>query len=797
MTVEELEIIIRANIGDAIKGIKTVASEVKKAVSDSIQPMKQITNETKNIATTTASSVNSAKKQLNNYVEGVKSTAKQQELLKTKINELKDVLNKADKGVEVGDVLKVEADLEKLQNKLYDLENKEHKIRLKVIEENNEKNSSRLGLKDIGSRFGGAIKQTGKFLGGQSIKGMLAPLKSGGFLVDGLKNKIKSFGSSTNKALNKGIKLAKTFAIRLIGIRTAMAGVSKAASAYLSFDSELQNSFSNSWNKLGALLAPALELVANLFVKATSAAVYFVKALTGIDLVAKANAKALKSQSNAQKSLSSLDEIENINQNNDSGGDLGLITNDAVNNLSYLDKIIKDLKDGNYYEIGKTIATNINKSLANINWDSIKSKSEEVGRNIAQFLNGGIDNLDWSLFGKTLAEGINTGINFAYGFIDTFHFKEFGKGLGEEFFSFWDNIDWSRLGKTLSDGIKGALDIAIEFLRNVDWEKVGEDVGTFLTSIDWVGIGIKIIQLICEGASAIYSFFAGMGGKIWDELKKTDWIQVGKDIINGIIEGIQSFAKGFGKYFQFIIDVFKDLFGIHSPSTLFSDFGKNLIQGLINGIGNIWNNVKSKFNSFKSSVSSFFTSSNFSSLGKNVINGITSGIANKYNDLKRSLSNVASFTTSWLKAKLNIHSPSRVMKDEVGENITAGVAEGIDDNRTSLLSSLKNVLSDVRDNFQNLPTLASVETSNGLNDLSSTISNSRNQDYGSGIDSVINNAILNAFSQILPYLQNSNNVGEATFQVGETEFAKLVYELYNRENSRRNVTDTKIVRRGI
>ncbi len=792
MTVEELEIIIRANIGDAIKGIKTVTSEVKKAVSDSIQPMKQITNETKNVANATSSSVNAAKQQLNNYVEGVKSTAKQQEFLKSKINDLKEVLNKADKGFDVGDVLKVENDLEILQNKLYDLQKKEYKIRIKTEENDNSKSN----LKN-GNKIGNALLHTGQFLGKQSINTMLAPMKGSGKIIDSLKGKIKLFGNDVHKSFSKGLKSAKNFAIRLFGIRTAIAGVSKAASAYLNFDSELQNSFSNSWNKLGALLGPALELVANLFSKATSAAVYFVKALTGIDLVAKANAKALKSQSKAQKSLSKLDEIENINQNNGTDGDLGLITEDAVNNLSFLDKIIKDLKEGNYYDVGKTIATNINKSLANISWDSIKSKSEEIGSNIAQFLNGGIDNLDWGLFGKTLAEGINTGINFAYGFIDTFHFKEFGKGLGEEFFSFWDNIDWSRLGKTLSDGVKGALDIAIEFLRNVDWTKVGEDVGTFLTSIDWIGIATKIVVLLCEGLGAWYSFWAGLGTKVWNELKKTDWIQVGKDIINGIIEGIQSFAQGFGKYFQFIIDVFKDLFGIHSPSTVFSDFGINIIQGLINGIGNIWGSVNSKFSSFKSSVSSFFDSSNFSNLGKNVINGITSGIANKYNDLKKSLSNVANFTTSWLKAKLNIHSPSRVMRDEVGENITAGVAEGIDSNRVSLSDSLKSVLSDVRNSFQNIPTMANIETSSDLSDISSTILNSKNQDYGSGIDSIINNAILNAFSQMLPYLQNSNNVGEATFQVGETEFAKLIYELYNTESSRRNVTDTKIVRRGI
>lgn len=50
---------------------------------------------------------------------------------------------------------------------------------------------------------------------------------------------------------------------------------------------------------------------------------------------------------------------------------------------------------------------------------------------------------------------------------------------------------------------------------------------------------------------------------------KTDWGQVVEDI------------------FTSFIDAFKDLFGIHSPSTLFEGFGFNMIEGLWNGIKNM------------------------------------------------------------------------------------------------------------------------------------------------------------------------------------------------------------------
>ena len=47
MTIEELEIVIRANITDAIDGIKKITDEVKNAVSKSVEPMKQMTNQAK------------------------------------------------------------------------------------------------------------------------------------------------------------------------------------------------------------------------------------------------------------------------------------------------------------------------------------------------------------------------------------------------------------------------------------------------------------------------------------------------------------------------------------------------------------------------------------------------------------------------------------------------------------------------------------------------------------------------------------------------------------------------------
>ncbi len=171
-------------------------------------------------------------------------------------------------------------------------------------------------IKGLGDKFSNPINAVKKFTSG--IAGAVKKLKD-------IKNSSSGIDSVT-KAFKKGLSSIKLFVGGLISARGAYRVLSKASQAYLSFDTELQNSFNNSWNTLGSLLAPALEFVANLFAKLTSYVASFVQALTGVNLIAKANAKALKSQAsatkeagNASKSLGSIDEITNISSSSGGG----------------------------------------------------------------------------------------------------------------------------------------------------------------------------------------------------------------------------------------------------------------------------------------------------------------------------------------------------------------------------------------------------------------------------------------------------------------------------------------------
>lgn len=111
--------------------------------------------------------------------------------------------------------------------------------------------------------------------------------------------------------------------------------------------------------------------------------------------------------------------------------------------------------------------------------------------------------------------------------------------------------------------------------------------------------------------------------------------------------------------FQGFIDAFKELFGIHSPSTVFEEFGKFMIEGLWNGIkemGN-WlnNNISSFFGSVVSDISSAISnifsgiSSSFSNIWDNLVSGASwavEGIKNAFNGITGTFSSIWNSMTS-------------------------------------------------------------------------------------------------------------------------------------------------------
>lgn len=104
-----------------------------------------------------------------------------------------------------------------------------------------------------------------------------------------------------------------------------------------------------------------------------------------------------------------------------------------------------------------------------------------------------------------------------------------------------------------------------------------------------------------------------------------------------------------------------------------------------------WDSIKRTFSSGASAVVGFMRDlpgrivrslGNLGSLllgvGEDIMNGLIRGIENGFNWVRDKLSGVGRLIPGWLKNVLGIASPSKVMRDQVGQWIPAGVAEGIE-----------------------------------------------------------------------------------------------------------------------
>lgn len=666
-----------------MSGIKKITDEVKSAVAKSVEPMKNLTTQAKDMASKSASSVSQMKAQMKSYSGSIQETAKQQDYLRTKIEDLKDLLAKADMGFEVGDTMKIEADIERLENRLRKLQSQG---------QNTGKETS-----SAFDKIKAKIKSAGTHLAG--LGGKFKNVLSGS----------KNLGKTFTSTFNNGIKSIKRFAMGLLSVRTAVSMVSKAMQSYLSYDTQLSNSIQNCWNVLGSLLAPILEFVISLFSKAVSYVNAFVKALTGINLVARANKKALDSQAKSTKKLSdtqsSLDEFHTVSTDTGSGNDNKPITVEPVD----MDKL-----DFLFDWIDKA-----KKLLATL-FDPIKEAWNNKGKAFIDSLKNafeGIKSLGIAVFSSIFEVWTNgTGQKIVENILEmwTNVFNIVG-ALSQALANAWNNagngtaiiqaiadifigiqdivisIANSLLNWVMSDNFQSALNVVLGILADLfgyaqeimAWvvtmyetylapvvDKILDCISRIIIAIGSIWEFLKpiidtIIDVIMNVLEPVIDGLCGIIGGIIDALSGVmdfitgvftgDWSKAWeglKTFLGGIIDAVASLFTGL---FNTIRAIFKGAWDIivsiwSVVSTWFNNAVIKPLANLFNGIWNTmkngaqnaWNGIKNIF----SSVATFFKNifgnawngvKNIFSSGGRIFSGIKDGIFNAFRSVVNTL----------------------------------------------------------------------------------------------------------------------------------------------------------------
>lgn len=87
----------------------------------------------------------------------------------------------------------------------------------------------------------------------------------------------------------------------------------------------------------------------------------------------------------------------------------------------------------------------------------------------------------------------------------------------------------------------------------------------------------------------------------------------------------------------------------------------------------------------------------FAEIGKFMVQGLVKGLADNEDTVYKKAREIAGKVTKTIKGALDIHSPSRIMRDEVGKNIALGIADGITQNAAYAEKSAEEIADAVLD----------------------------------------------------------------------------------------------------
>lgn len=179
------------------------------------------------------------------------------------------------------------------------------------------------------------------------------------------------------------------------------------------------------------------------------------------------------------------------------------------------------------------------------------------------------------------------------------------------------------------------------------------------------GITAKIPDLATSGANLIAAMINGMASQA-------------VTIINAAWDAVITFINGFAD-------------AIDQKGPELQAAVNKLIKAIVNFIKNGLTGMANTF------------APHAATIGRNIINGVVNGVASVAGNLYNKMRNVASSALSSFKSTLGIHSPSRVFATAAGF-IVAGIVQGIDRNQNKAVSAMSGLGDDMVNAMANLDT---------------------------------------------------------------------------------------------
>ena len=423
------------------------------------------------------------------------------------------------------------------------------------------------GIKNFGVKSAHAIKGVVSWIGkmGRGVGTVLSKIpllnripsifkrmKKGMFMGAGLRSMIRL--GATGFLIFKAFSMAKE---GMQNLAQYSGQTNSDISMLMGSLNTLKNALATAFTPILTAVAPALNYLIQLLVKAATAVAHFTAAFTGKSTVVVAKqqtadyaaslgdaADAAGSANDAakeyQKTLLGFDQMNVLNDADKSSGSGGsgggagaggfgdmfetVEVGSGASNLA--DRIKEAWKNADFTDLGRDLGNKIAEELNKIPWEKLQNIAYKLGKSIATGFNGLNDSEFWGSLGHAVAESLNTVLTGIEGFVFNFKWTKAGRALADGINHLFLDFDWVKLGKTFSRGAKGIFEALKGLFDDIKWEEIGKSVMSAITHVDWVGIIVSGIKAAGSLATGILKFLKGAFGEAVEGLKR--WISSGE-----------------------------------------------------------------------------------------------------------------------------------------------------------------------------------------------------------------------------------------------------------------------------
>ena len=554
------------------------------------------------------------------------------------------------------------------------------------------------------------------------------------------------FHSSSLKGQFSGlISSAKKFTLSLLGARGVYALLRKAVSAYMAENQQLANQLSACWSGIGNVLGPIITRLINLVAQAVAYVTSFLK-LFGVfskgatKAISKAGGAASGAAKELKRQLAAFDELNILSDNSsDSGGggggagDIGAELPD-VTLPDWAKLMVEQLKAGDWEGAATTLAEQLNKMVASVDWAGIGQKIgyylngaltflatfikkfdwKALGSDLATMLNNIITSVDWGNLGTLLVAKFSILLQLLTGFFETFDGKAFGDGvydlimgmitacdwvgltgqLSKNISKFITSINFEKIAQALSKGIRTILQSINSAVTNFDWAGVGGKIADFLNGIDWSGMFSDLVTLVGNLLVGALNLLNGF-------VKKVDWKKLADDLwkcLESLVTDIDwnGFGASLGEFLSNAVIGVLTFVG-----TLFTDYDWAAIMQDLHGIlgtalGSMIQNIDwmGLLGTLTTALIGIivqipgiivgsiggtfdFLAALFEAVGLDSVAGFFKGLGDALRNVGTWLKeNLVDPVVNWVKNLFGIHSPSTVFA-EIGGYLIEGLLQGI------------------------------------------------------------------------------------------------------------------------